>query len=325
MDQISYQASLTEAAFFIQEEAGIIRASGPDRYDFLQRQTTGDIKLLSPENSLLTVLTSPTARIIDVLYLIAFPDDQEGFIDIITLPGRGPNTANFLKSKIFFNDNVSILDLRQEHLQIDLLGAAASKVFESLLGERNMGEGEVYRAHLDDIPLHLLKHKKEAGLGYRFIFPREAREAVLSFLKEKNAVELSIEVFEIRRIEGGIPAAGKELTDAYTPLETNLRGAVSDSKGCYTGQEVIARQITYDKVTRRLAGLILSDTVTPGAEIRAEDRLVGTVTSAVLSPRYGPIALGIIKRPYFEEDTQLTVVDKGTQISASVAALPFVK
>lgn len=325
MDKKSYQSSLTGAAYFFQKEAGLIRVSGPDRIDFLQRQTTGDIRKLSSTHGLLSVLTSPTARILDVLYLIASPSDKEDFIDLVALPGRGQSTAKFLKSKIFFNDNVSVVDLSHDILQLDLLGVEAGKVVQPLLGERRLDQGEVVQLEIENFPLRIINWKEGAGLGLRLIFLKEAQDTILSFLSDENLVELSAEVYDIRRIEEGLPAPGKELTEAYTPLETNLFDAVSDDKGCYTGQEVIARQITYDKVTRRLAGLTLSNIVSPGAEIRAEDRVVGTVTSSALSPRFGPIALGIIKRPFFEAKTQVSVVENENQVKAAVTDLPFRK
>jgi folate-binding protein YgfZ len=130
--------------------------------------------------------------------------------------------------------------------------------------------------------------------------------------------------YESLRVEAGLPAAGHELTETYTPLETGLEAAISDNKGCYTGQEIIARQITYDKVTQHLCGLRLSQPASPGARIWAEEKLAGQVTSITASPRYGPLALAIIKRPYFEPGTAVLVGETiESAIQAQVQALPF--
>jgi tRNA-modifying protein YgfZ len=323
MNKISYQASLTGAAFFFQREAGIIRVSGPSRMEFLQRQTTGDVNLLSPERGLLSVLTSPTARILDVLYLVAPPSAKDEFLDIITLPGRGQSTTHFLKSKIFFNDNVTITDLSNEFLQLDILGEEAERVVRSLLGESFPNESEVIRTEINQSSLLIIQWVKGTGLGRRLIFPKEASESVFSFFDQEQVIEISEDVYNTRRIEEGLPWIGKEFTDAYTPLEVNLREAVSDSKGCYTGQEVIARQITYNKVTRKMVGLTLSDLLEAGSEIRSGDRTVGNITSAALSPRFGPVALAIIKRPYYETGTPLLAIDQDKEIQSAVSALPF--
>ena len=97
--------------------------------------------------------------------------------------------------------------------------------------------------------------------------------------------------------------------------------ACAENKGCYTGQEIIARQITYDKVTRTLVGLRSAALLAPGAAVAAEGREVGRVTSAAFSPQLqAPVALAIVKRPYNAVGT--TVVVNG--VEATVAALPFI-
>jgi folate-binding protein YgfZ len=134
-------------------------------------------------------------------------------------------------------------------------------------------------------------------------------------------VLLSPEAYEVRRVELGLPGPARELTEDYTPLETNLDAAISDSKGCYTGQEIIARQVTYDKITKRMAGLKLQAPVAAGAAVHVEGRGAGEVTSAVHSPNCGAIALAILKRPHHAPGTAVTVGEEGTR--GVVVALPF--
>jgi tRNA-modifying protein YgfZ len=140
---------------------------------------------------------------------------------------------------------------------------------------------------------------------------------------EAGIKELNRSEYEILRVEAGLPSAQHELSEEYSPLEVNLESAISDKKGCYTGQEVIARQMTYDKVTRRLVGLLLGEEIPLGAQLRGEGKPVGVITSTVLSSRYGPIALSIIKRPYNQPGTEL-IVDVGeSKLVARVTQLPF--
>jgi folate-binding protein YgfZ len=159
-----------------------------------------------------------------------------------------------------------------------------------------------------------------AGTGYRLVAPAIARQAVEQALAEAGGERLDPALYEILRVEAGLPAAGAELDERYTPLETGLGEAISSTKGCYTGQEVIARQLTYDKVTQHLAGLRLSAPVTSGLPVLAEGRGVGTVTSFAQSPVYGPIALAILKRPFHEPGREVQV---GEGVRATVSALPF--
>ena len=98
-----------------------------------------------------------------------------------------------------------------------------------------------------------------------------------------------------------------------------MEHAVSGNKGCYPGQEVIARQLTYDKVTQRLVGLRLDEPVAPGGRLLAEGKPVGVITSAAVSPRFGAIALGVVKRPHHEVGTPAGGRDERY---AELAALP---
>ena len=111
------------------------------------------------------------------------------------------------------------------------------------------------------------------------------------------------------------------MTGEYSPLEAGLAWACAENKGCYTGQEIIARQVTYDKVTRVLVGLRSAALLAPGADVLAAGRAVGSVTSAAFSPALQtPVALAILKRPAHEPGTVVTVGDA----AAVVTPLPFV-
>jgi folate-binding protein YgfZ len=159
-------------------------------------------------------------------------------------------------------------------------------------------------------------------MGYRLLAPASASDALADALKDAGASSLSPESYESLRVEAGLPGPD-ELTEDYTPLEANLSRAVSSTKGCYTGQEIIARQVTYDKVTKRMVGLRLDAPVTAGAQVTVEGKSAGTVTSVTHSPRYGSIALAVLKRPHDEPDTTLVVSNPDGDVSARVAMLPF--
>ncbi len=135
------------------------------------------------------------------------------------------------------------------------------------------------------------------------------------------------EARDMLRVEAGLPKAGQDLTEEIVPPEANLEGkAFSLSKGCYPGQEVVARMDTYGSVRRRLAGLVLNDPVIPprGAKLFSGDREVGWISSAVRSPSVGSvIALGFPLRDFSKPGTALTVDIDGRRHDATVHALPF--
>ena len=119
----------------------------------------------------------------------------------------------------------------------------------------------------------------------------------------------------------GRAAVGAELTGDYTPLEAGLAWAVSDNKGCYTGQEIIARQITYDKVTKTLVGLRSDVPLLVGENVTADGRSVGVVTSSGYSPALGrPLALAVVKRPFNTAETELVVSGNVAQVVLFSAA-----
>jgi folate-binding protein YgfZ len=128
-------------------------------------------------------------------------------------------------------------------------------------------------------------------------------------------------------LEAGIPAAGLELTEEIVPPEANLEGkAFSLTKGCYPGQEVVARMDTYGSVRRHLVGLVVEGSTVPpkGAKLFSGDREVGWISSAIHSPQMGQvIAFGFPLRDFSKPETPLTVDLDGHKIEAVVQTLPF--
>lgn len=320
-----YQAALEAATFFVQSTAGYVRVSGADQTAFLQRQTSNDLKLLEPGQPLLNVLTSPTARILDVLYLLQSSDEGgEAMIDAITLPGRGAETSGFLKSRIFFMDQVAVRDISAEIAQIDLIGPQASAVLQKAGAAQIPTANTIVATTIQEISLRILNPEPAFGLGYRLLVTQKGSEKLLQGLAEAGATPLAAESYLILRVEAGLPEADYELTSEYTPLETGLELTVSDNKGCYTGQEILARQVTYDKVTQRLCGLYLEEPRNSGERVWFEGKSVGTLTSSVRSPRFGAIGLAILKRPHHTPGTALRVgVQPEDSVPAVVTTLPF--
>jgi folate-binding protein YgfZ len=306
-----YHDALTGAVMYRVPDAGYLRIGGADRADYIQRQSTNDVRTLKAGRALLTVLTTGTARMIDVWWLLAEPEGDA--IGVITLPGRGAATARYLQGRIFFKDQVTVMDVSAAFAQFELSGPAAAQT----LG---------VRPDLDQVVDTAINGADVRVIGlwpevYGLIAPAAQADAIVTGLAAHGAITLSAKAYDVLRVEAGRPGPAQELTGDYTPLEANLDRAISGTKGCYSGQEVIARQITYDKVARRLVGLRLAEPVTGGAAVTVEGRTVGTVTSAAESPRFGAIALAVVRRPHFEPQTSVTVGD--SSVTGEVVALPF--
>jgi aminomethyltransferase len=182
-------------------------------------------------------------------------------------------------------------------------------------------------------PAALIRTEETGEIDVEILLPMEslrpAWERLWSVGQEMGVKAFGATALESLRVEAGLPKMGPDLNENVVPPEANLEGkSFSLTKGCYPGQEVVARMDTYGAVRRRLTGLILKDAVVPpaGAKLFSGDREIGWISSAVLSPSLQKvIALAFPLRDYAKPGTELSVETDGRRISATVETLPFVK
>ncbi len=323
IDLQAYQASLQDSVYYPLQGSGFLRLSGRDRLTFVQRQTTNNTNLLSPETGQFSVLTSATARILDAFFV--YLGQGAAAESLILLPGKPTETARYLKSRIFFMDQVSLADESSAYAQYIVDGPQAAAAIRSLGVQQLPLTDGVMPVELGGQPVTLIGWRGLAGPAYRLLAAAEAGPLLELALHKAGVPLLDGPTAETRRVEAGLPAGGQALLDEYNPLEVGLGYAISDNKGCYTGQEILARQLTYDKVTRQLAGLRLSEwpaALLPGCEVLADDRPAGKITSGAESPRFGPLALAVLKRPAHLPGTSVLVQVGEQQISGFVVELP---
>lgn len=289
----SYQAATQAAAWYRVPQPGVLLLGGATRQAYLQRQTTNDVGLLSPQRAVPTVLTNPSARILDVFTLLQMGEQ----IGLLTQPGHAPGLAAYFKRHLFFNDQVSIEDASAAWEQIEIYGPQAHVALAAL--------GVPASPALDEVQNSGEFYVIGAEGCVRVLFPANLAGQLTSRLADKAVPLLSEETRELIRIEAG-RAGLPEFIDAYTPFEVGLQRYVSDTKGCYTGQEVLARQVTYDKVTRALARLQAPAPMAVGASVQLAGRAVGTVSSAANSPVHGALALAVLRKP-FEPGQQVDI------------------
>ena len=163
--------------------------------------------------------------------------------------------------------------------------------------------------------------------GYRLLAVRDAFDPLRERALSLGARVAGPVAEEAARVEAGRPLWGADMDDSTLPQEANLEslGAISFTKGCYTGQETVARLHFRGHVNKRIVGLRIEGTTVParGTPVTgAEGKEVGEVKSAVMSPRFGPIALGMIRREVSPGDTVTVSIDGGAS-RATVSALPF--
>ncbi len=319
-----YQACLNQAVYYPVENAGVLKLTGRDFAAFVQRQTTNNVDQISAETGQVSVLTSPTGRILDMFFLFKPPDPAGSALTILPLPDRAASTARYLKSRIFFMDQVTLQDQSTSFWQVIIDGPqGANALHQAGCGDSLPLTDGVISTTLAGAPVTIIGWRGLAGHAFRLLASVESKGTIQSAFQEAHLLELSRDSQEILRIEAGLPGVNGELTEEYNPLEVGLPFAVSANKGCYTGQEVIARQVNYDKITRQLVGLYVENQVQAGSEVLAEDRPVGRITSSAQSPRLGALALAVLKRPYFEEGCHVQIMDGEKMIQARVSNLPF--
>lgn len=309
INQREYNALVSGAVVLDRTDAGLLILTDADRVDFLQRMTTANVAALSPGQAALAVLTSPVARIEFVFTVIC----REQELWLLPAPGQADSLAGKLRSQIFFMDKVKVANASPSLRRLRVMGEQASAVLSSV-GIQSPGTDDTF-AIAD--ALTVLRQERYEVSGYELIVPAEDADGLRARLLEAGMhLSTDSETYETRRIELGRPVVGAELTGEYTPLEAGLAWAVADNKGCYTGQEIIARQITYDKVTKTLVGLRSDASLPVGADVTADGRSVGVVTSSGYSPVLGgPLALAVVKRPFNVENTTLTVDNSSVIVS----------
>lgn len=319
-NESSYTSALEHIAIADERAAGRIFMRGRDRAALLHRLSTNDIERLQPGEGALTVLTTPIGRIIDLLTVHALDDA----LLVVTSPDQGPPVFRHLRQNIFFNDQVTLEPAGRTHAQIAVYGPQAVHTLAELTGtEIRLPLHGITTATLAGVSLLIARRKPIGGDGFTLYIPSEGYDAVHAALLGAGATTLDADTLDVLRVEQGYGAFGRELSQEYIPLETGLLDAVSFTKGCYVGQEIIARMESRGRLAKRLCGLRLSQPVAAPAKLQVDGRDAGDLTSAVVSPRLGPIALAYVRTAYAEPGTVVGVVE--SPATGTVVELPFAK
>jgi aminomethyltransferase len=317
-DETVYRTALEMVVRFDNSPRGRVRLVDRDRAHLLQRLTTNDIVGLKPGEGARTVLINSHARILDLLTVYALPEH----VLVTTSAGHGSTLTRYLQSRVFFQDNVSIEDLSDETIEIRLYGpqAAASIQQATSIDPQDWALHHIQAAAIDSAQVWIARTLPIGGAGFSIF----AQQADADSVQQAFAAIRPLDdvTFDVLRIEHGYPAAKRELSTDYIPLETGLTDAVSFSKGCYVGQEIIARMESRNRLAKRMMGLRLEQAVTSNSPLHHENKEAGMLTSVAVSPRYGPIGLAYIRSAVAIPGTQ---VQLGEGISAEVIELPFAR
>lgn len=315
-DRDAIAATKTGAALCDRSHWGRIQISGSDRLRFLHNQSTNNFNILKPGQGCDTVFVTSTARTID----LATAYTTEDAVLLLVSPQRCRQLLELLDRYIFPMDRVELTDLTDTTVTFSLVGPASSKLLEKI-GVSEL-ENQAYASHqlinFAGMEVRIAVGSGLASPGYTLIAAARDGANLWQELVKVGAVPMGERSWEQLRIEQGRPAPDFELTEDYNPLEARLLHTISYDKGCYIGQETIARLNTYKGVKQHLWGVRLSGVVAPGTAVTVADEKVGKLTSFT-ETESGCFGLAYIRTKAGGEGLQVQV----SEVSGEVVNVPF--
>lgn len=352
----SYGDELFEYAAVRERGAGVIDLSSRGRFQvrgseavqFLNGLITNDMKTLGENRWMPAAFPNVQGRLIASVRVVRKPDDATGKkpVPVFLIDTEPATREAVLKTieRFTLAGDFHVVDLTNQTALLSLQGKGAADVLGSVLGESAHGMPAYGAAQLDwqQKSLTVLRATHTAEDGFDIVTGANDATPLWNAFVNAGARPVGHEALDRLRIEAGAPRYGIDMDETNVVTETGLDEAVSFTKGCYIGQEIIARIKYRGHVAKKLVGVIFSTTPNGlpalGPRDRAvklendikitslDNREIGRITSATLSPHLGcTIALGYVKYDYLTPDTEVKVTSSKGDIPARVAELPFVR
>lgn len=316
---------------------GRLRLAGAEVVAFLNGLITNDVKALAAETWMPAIFPNVQGRLIAVVRILRTGDE---FIVDTDAPTAARVRANL--ERFTLAGDFRVRDVTDETALISVQGVQAARIVARALGADddtenniiNLARQVVLTTSWRDATLHIIRATHTAEDGYDIFAPAQKTASSLrEALTAAGAVMIEAETLELLRIEAGVPRYGVDIDDHTIALETALDDAISFTKGCYLGQEIIARIHWRGHVARRLTGIVFDDAAdhdrVKGGDkiISADGKDIGRLTSTVFSPHLARrIGLAMLKYDYLSAGTEVKMAaDDGAELYARVVALPFVR
>ncbi|MCO5316428.1 MAG: folate-binding protein [Solirubrobacterales bacterium] len=304
-----YRQVREECAVYRPDHRAWITVTGADAAEYLQSQVTNEIESLTPGSGCYALLLNRKGHIQAEMRILRLADDE--FLletDEAQQPGLFGHLAMYRIGR-----KVEVAEV--ERAILTLLGPGTPEVAGLAPGSEHSFVSTVF-AGADCLAV-------ATRFGLDLLCDPADRDAVGEELERRRAVPVSETATEILRVEAGRPRFGRDISEASMPAEAGLvERAVNFEKGCYIGQEPVARLHYRGRPNRHLRGLRFEGPVDPGDLVLLEERELGTVGSAVISPALGRIGLAVLRREA-EPGMKVTVVSDGIELEAEVVELPF--
>jgi len=324
-ERVDLEAALNHCALVDRRAVGRLLGTGPDLLALLHRLSTADLAGLAPGQGTQTTLLTAKGRIVERLFV-----HHLGDLGVLLLTGpRGCEAARRHLDRFTVTERTGLSDAGDRWVQWAVTGPAARAALAGAGCPVPEGFGAV-PATLADRGIRVLGGDGLSAAGATVLADAAdggaVGSALIDMVTAAGGRPVGTTAWNCRRVLLGLPESGSELNEDHNPLEAGLWDAVSFAKGCYVGQEVVARLNTYDKVSRALRGFTFAagtPVPSPGSALYREALPVGEITSAILPPgASAPVALGFVKRRSVDAGMQLRVGDTG--VWCEVVELPFV-
>jgi glycine cleavage system T protein len=305
---------------------GRIKVTGSEAIQFLNGLITNDVKALQEDRWMLAVFPSVQGRLIASVRVTRHSDSF-----LIDTEAATHNRVLETLNRFTLAGDFRITDLTEETALVSVQGKTAATIIRLVLGgaaatiERKAATTLAWQ----DTLIMLMRATHTSEDGFDLVVEANGAPALWDALTSAGARPAGFDALEILRIEAGEPRYGIDMDETTVVTETNLDDAVSYTKGCYLGQEIIARIHFRGHVAKKLTGIVFEQTVklVKGAKVKsAEDKEIGRITSHTLSPHLGcTVALGYVKYEYLSPGTTVNAEMDGREYEAHVAELPFVR
>jgi len=320
LDAINKNVALLDRSYL-----GKVSLRGPEALDLLNRISTNDLQYLAVGTMCDTVFASPKGRLIDYCRVINSGEE-------LILIGSFFHVNHLIEwiNRFIILEDVEVSDISSEYSWLTIIGPH-SKLFLGQLTNKTLTDNEeTIWIDIKGKNFPVLKNVSFKLPAYNILFKNTDAWSIISELQDHlesfKGTLIGDTAFQIIRVESGMPDWGTEITQDYNPHEARLTQAISFTKGCYTGQEVIARLDTYDKVQKYLMIVELSEKLSqmPPLEVFIDEEQVGHLTSYTYNPiSEKSLGLAYIKKMYTtENDLYVEVQTEKFKIPAKLRIPP---
>lgn len=314
---------------------GRMRVSGTEAIMFLNGLITNDMKTLAEDHWMSAAFPTVQGRLIAAVRVLRLKDDLTGKNPVpqFLLDTEAITHETVLKSISRFTmaGDFHVQDMTRESVLLTIQGKEAvstlTKLFSTVFGE--LDRNGIKELEWNGAPLIMSRTTHTAEDGFDLVVNNDLAMSLWNALVEVGARPVGHQTLETLRIEAGIARHGRDMDETNVVTETNLDDAVSFTKGCYIGQEIIVRIKHRGHVAKKLTGLRFDSQkqLPSGAVIKStDDKEIGRITSATFSPQLaGAVALGYVRYEYLETGTAVKVLTDEDEVNGTVHELPFVR